>query len=331
VKFCGVNISYWLSPTRGPHTQDMRRPAALTLPFRKTFIEVATRLTVLAAWTALFRLLAMTLVAALLISPDTRFAQISDAFASIELIVAGVGIAALIILSRALRPISHPRLDDLISTWRFEKRFLPGLVWGATLGALWAGALMLGATADWVGTNLSYEEAAFTLTNTTLRALAIVFLVWCDEYFFRNSIQGRLQKVIPSEWAIFTTALAYTLLKLLQFDLGLSQWLTLLLVSINLGCRSVKDGDFGKGAGLWIGFLLLIHPVLSLPILGNDIQGIFMVKTLTPAQDTTAGLISRWISGGLGGPLSSPALQLLLLLDTTVRWRKLFLPFKSRG
>ena len=328
----------------------MRPTAALSLPFRKALdrgittlratsspqgrkalIEVATRLTVVAAWTTLFRLLALTLVASLLISPQTRFSQISDAFASIELIVAGIGMLSLIILSRALRPISHPRLDDLISTWRFEKRFLPGLGWGVALGVLWAAALMLGATADWVGTNLSYEEAAFTLTNTTLRALAIVFLVWCDEYFFRNSIQGRLQKVIPTEWAILATALSFTLLKQLQFDLGVSQWLTLFLVSINLGCRTIKDGDFGKGAGLWIGFLLLIHPVLSLPILGNDIQGIFMVKVMTPAPDTTAGLINRGISGGLGGPLSSPALQLLLLLDTIVRWRKLFLPSKSKG
>jgi hypothetical protein len=298
---------------------------------RRILSEIGLRLGVLAIWSLFFRLIALTLIASLLISPETRFAQISDAFASIELIVAGLGMLFFIALGRALRPLSHPRLDDLISPWRLEKKYLPGLAWGALIGILWTSATLIGGTAEWVGTNLSYDEAALTLTNTTLRTLSILVLVWCDEHFFRVSIQGRLQRALPARWSILSAALAFSTLKLLQFELGLSQWLTLFLLSCNLGARSIKDGDFGKGAGLWSGFLLVIHPLLSLPVLGNDIQGIFMVKIMTPGATPQALDLHRWISGGIGGPLSSPALQLLLLLDTMVRWRKLFLGGKSRG
>jgi len=298
---------------------------------RRVLSEIGIRLAALALWSLFFRLVALTLVASLLISPETRFAQISDAFASIELIVAGLGMFLFVALGRALRPLSHPRLDDLISTWRLEKKYLPGLAWGALIGILWTASTLLGGTAEWVGTNLSYDEAALTLTNTTLRTLAILVLVWCDEHFFRVSIQGRLQRALTARWAILAAAVAFSTLKLLQFELGISQWLTLFLLSCNLGARSIKDGDFGKGAGLWSGFLLVIHPLLSLPVLGNDIQGIFMVKNMTPETSLPHADLHRWISGGIGGPLSSPVLQLLLALDTAIRWRKIFLGDKSRG
>ena len=308
-------------------------------PVSAGILKSAIALGTLGAWTAFFRLLAMTLVTAMLISPDTRFSQITDAFASIELIVSGLGMLTLIILSRALNPLAHPRYDDLISTWRFEKRFLPGFAVGGALALIWTLALVAGGTANWVGSNLSYEDAALTLTNTTLRTLAILFLVWCDEFFFRNSIQAPLQKSLRTEWAVLVTAIAFSTTKLIQFDLGRAQWLTLTLVSLNLGLRNLKDGDFGRPAGIWTGFLVLLHPVLSLPVLGNDIQGLFLVKTFSAPINPQVGAptlldpssLGRWISGGLGGPLSSPALQLLILLDTIVRWRKHFRVPKTQG
>jgi hypothetical protein len=290
-------------------------------------------------WTLLFRLLAMTLVTAMLISSETRFSQVTDAFASIEIIVAGLGVASMILLSRALRPLAHPRHDDLISAWRLEKRFLPGFGIGMTLGLLWTLALLLGGTAQWLGSNLAYEDAALTLTNLIIRSAALFLLVWGDEFFFRTSLQAHLQKTVRTEWALLIVALAFAFTKLLQFDLGRAQWLTLFLVSLNLGLRTLADGDFGRSAGIWIGFLTLLHPVLSLPVLGNDIQGLIAVKTFTPPANPSLGLptlfdpssMGRWISGGLGGPLSSLALQLLILSDTLVRWRKHFRVQPLRG
>jgi hypothetical protein len=305
---------------------------ALSRPPVKHGLRAFGQVSLFSIWTLLFRLLAMTLVTSMLISPETRFSQVTDAFESIEIIISGLGVATLILISRALSPLAHPRNDDLISSWKLEKRFLPGLAIGLTLGALFTSALILGGTAQWMGSTFTYEDAALTLTNTLIRSMALFLLVWGDEFFFRSSVQSHFQKFMRVDLAILITAFCFASTKLLQFDLGRAQWLTLFLVSLNLGFRTWSDGDFARAAGVWVGFLLLLHPVLSLPVLGNDIQGLLSVKTFAPPSNPAIGVptlfdpsfMGRWISGGLGGPLSSLALQVLIFADTFIRWRKHF-------
>jgi hypothetical protein len=70
------------------------------------------------------------------------------------------------------------------------------------------------------------------------------------------------------------------------------------------------------GAGFWAALLVVFHPLLGLPVFGNDFSGLFLVKyqALPGEQEGTISTL-RFLSGGPGGPISAFALQLLLLLD----------------
>ena len=109
-------------------------------------------------------------------------------------------------------------------------------------------------------------------------------------------------------------AILYCGVKLLQFDLGVMQLFTLFLISLTLSVQSFVDGDFGRGAGFWAALLVVFQPLLSLPALGGDFTGIVLIK-FQPATNDSADSLARLLTGGAGGPLSSIALQLLLVLD----------------
>jgi hypothetical protein len=138
-------------------------------------------------------------------------------------------------------------------------------------------------------------------------------MAYSEEFLFRHKILNYLRRHMPDHYAAALTALAYVGIKALQFDLGLMHLFSLFLLSLTLAVRAVGEGDFVRGAGFWSGLLIVFHPLLSLPILGNDFQGILLVKYQELAENDNA--IFRFLTGGYGGPLSSFGLQLLLLLD----------------
>jgi hypothetical protein len=104
---------------------------------------------------------------------------------------------------------------------------------------------------------------------------------------------------------------------------------TLFLASLALFTRSISEGDFTRGAGFWAAILIVFHPLLSLPILGNEFSGALLIKyeSVASAVDT-ASATHRFLTGGLGGPISSFAFQLVLILDivrSILRQKKLLL------
>jgi uncharacterized membrane protein YhaH (DUF805 family) len=104
-------------------------------------------------------------------------------------------------------------------------------------------------------------------------------------------------------------SVAYAAIKFIQFELGWMHLLTLFLLSITLSVRQLNDRNFTRGAGFWCGLLVLFQPVFSLPLLGNDFSGIFLVKYQAPSTAL------RLFSGGEGGPLAGFAFQFLLLIE----------------
>ena len=113
------------------------------------------------------------------------------------------------------------------------------------------------------------------------------------------------------------TAAFYCGIKVIQFDLGLMHLMTLFLLSLTLAARTWTDQDFVRGAGFWAGLLIVFHPLLSLPVLGDDFSGVLLIKYQAAAEVLADGESStfRFLTGGAGGPLSSFALQLVLLLS----------------
>jgi len=289
----------WISQFTLKLVQGMARPV--------TYVAIYT------SWIVAFRLLVLTLITYFLMASNSRFQEISDAFASNELMLMGLSAFIFVLLLRGLNPLTSTTTAEIFTPHRFEKRFAPGFLHGAVLALGVTLAFLLSGLYRYLGFFIQFEEAPLAVGNVLLRIMTLGALVYCEEFIFRHKIMNSLRKQLPDIYAALITALLYCAVKAVQFDLGLMHLTTLFLLSLSLALRSIVDGDFSRAAGFAAGLLVVFHPLLSLPILGNDFQGILLVK-YQAASDLDSST-SRFLTGGVGGPLSSFALQFLFLID----------------
>jgi hypothetical protein len=272
-----------------------------------------TYLIAYSAWTLGFRLIALTLITYFLMASGAKFQEISDTFAANEIGVIGLSSALFVGLMRWLNPLTSTTTEEIFSPHRFEKRFGPGFLQGATIAlALTLVYLMVGIY-SYNGFFVQPDTPALGFLNLALRALALGVMVYCEEFLFRRKILGHFKRSLPDLQAVLATALGYCLIKAFQFHLGTMHLITLFLAATVMGLRSLEEGDFTKSAGQWAGLLIVCHALLSLPIFGNELQGVLLVKYQIGA-DADLGT-PRFLTGGLGGPLSSFVLQLILAID----------------
>jgi hypothetical protein len=266
------------------------------------------------AWSWFFRLLSLTWITHGLRDSQARLQDISETFFINELVFAGFGSIAFILLWRSLSPIRHPSYADFLTSYRIEKGFLPGFKSGAILATTLLMVLAVFGFHQVIGFYLDWEESPSVLLGFLIRSASLISLIYCEEFLFRHRILPSFRLQFGDSIAALLSSVLFVGIKNLQFELGLLQSVVLMAVSLHLVRRTFLKGNFANGAGLFAGLLFVIHPLASLPIFGNDYQGLFLIKSqgLEGIEPTA----SRWISGGAGGPFGSILFLVLLGLIT---------------
>jgi hypothetical protein len=283
-------------------------------PRNSRYWKAATLIGSYAAWTLLFRLVGLTLVIYFLTHTSGKsvlFEEVNETFGAHELSFVGFGALAFLLLFKGFAPLWREDHVKLFSWRELQKSFFPGFVQGALLAAALIGALLLSGSYRFVGFFVQLEETPLAILSIVVRTLSLFALCYCEEWIFRRKAfefspdSTFEQTMIQVIWI----SAAYAAIKFIQFELGWMHLLTVFLLSITLSVRQLNDRSFTRGAGFWCGLLILFQPVFSLPLLGNDFSGVFLVKYQAP----TAAL--RLFSGGEGGPLAGFAFQFLLLIE----------------
>ncbi len=138
-------------------------------------------------------------------------------------------------------------------------------------------------------------------------------MVYIDEFIFRGRFMAHIRGAAHPLRAVILGALLYALSKAFQFHIGWAHLVTLGLLGTALSLRAYFNRDFAAGAGMVAGFLIVAHCVFSLPIFGNESQGVVLLR-YDIHLDIDAPTV-RFLTGGLGGPLSSVVLQTVILVD----------------
>lgn len=271
------------------------------------------------AWVFFARLLALTFMTYLMISPTSHFQDMGEAFSSNEVSLMGLASFLFLVLFFWLRPLTSISIDEIISRNHIEKLFLPGFIKGTLFSSGLVIVFLLTGAYRNLGYLIQFHEAPVELINIFLRIGALIALAYCEEFYFRHKLVHYFSGHLSRLGIATAITLLYCAIKLIQFDLGLMHLLSLYLVSMALTYRAFNEKEFSTGAGIWAGILTTFHPLLSLPILGNDFSGILLLKpqTLLPGvlPSETIDTIRRLITGGAGGPLSSFTFQIFIFLD----------------
>ncbi len=233
-----------------------------------------------------------------------------------------LGVFFYVYLLKKMNPFSSLTFSEIFTSFRFEHRFLPGFFRGVTLSLGLVLLFLLCGFYQYFGYIIHFDEALGDLVRVFCRVLLLVIFVYLEEFIFRRKILNRIKKDFSDFWAIFLTSLLYCGVKIYQFDLGVMSLMSLFLVSLYLGLRSLEDEDFSSGAGLFCGLLIVFQVLLSLPVLGHEFQGIVLVKYHFASVVSLQGIspeAARLISGGAGGPLSSFVFQGIFALGILKR------------
>jgi hypothetical protein len=276
---------------------------------RRALLLIASYLT----WNAAFRLVILSLVLYLMQRSGSTFREISETTATNQILVVGIASVSFLFVLTHLNPISIVNRSEIITGNQIETQFYPSFLRGAVLACLFAFAGLAMGYYKYVGFFVQSDAPALALFGLLFRAFSIILMVYVDEFVFRGRFLAHLRDYAHPLRMLGLSALVYALSKSFQFHLGLAHLLTLVLIGTSLSLRAYFHRTYADGAGLLAGFLVIAHCAFSLPIFGNESQGIILLQ-YDIRLDIDAPIV-RFLTGGLGGPLSSVAVQAILLLD----------------
>ncbi|HTL12286.1 MAG TPA: hypothetical protein VL588_07350 [Bdellovibrionota bacterium] len=282
------------------------------------------------------RLAVLTLMTYFLVNAHQglRLEDISDVAGSNEILVVGFTALAFVAVLRRLSPVSGGKGLVGLSPAMFETRFVPGFLRGSILAWAFALAFLLTGYYRYLGFYIQFEESVLALATVAARIAALGCMVYCEEWIFRRRFLDHARAHLPPLPAAALTAAVFCAVKALQFDLGVMHLATFFLFALAAGLRSIKTNDFLYSAGFWAALLIVFHPLLGLPILGSAFPGVLMIKVqgmedlatgsgLRLLPDGTDNRTLVFLTGGVGGPLSSFALQFILSVQVAMGWLKL--------
>ena len=279
-------------------------------------------------WTTLFQWLGQALITYFMRQSGSSIHEISDVFASNAIILASIGSAAYLFLLTRIPPYATTELDNFLPKLEFEKNFVPGFLRGSATALIFVMVFVVIGLYRYLGSLVSFDEAYVSLFNVVLRLIALLILVYCEEFFFREKLLQIFLGRYSAIGASIICSLLFSSVKEIQFDLGARQFLTVFLISYSLSLRAISKKSFIFSAGILSGFLIVLHAVMSLPVYGNEFQGIFLIQYRVSPADDTEWL--RYFTGGPSGPMSSVAFQIILLFDAIKRSRPLIAAQSSK-
>jgi hypothetical protein len=292
---------------------------------RRWLWKTAGFLTLYLAWTRALQLLTLTLItyyaSATTSTPNTpinvnRMQEIQDLYQSSALYLACGTALGFLILMRALYPMtSLDSLRGLFSMSRVRGALIPGFFRGTGIALGFVVSFTLAGYYHFTGFLVQLDEPWIAWLGFAIKTSALILWIYSEEFLFRKRLLDLLEHRLPKEAAIVVCALAYSLVKAYQFDLGWLQFLSVLFVAALLSLQAAYKRDFGFGAGQWAGCLWVFHLLFGLPVFGVSYPGIFSVQYAGPTLDVDfSAKLTRWLTGGFGGPLSSLSFQLIVLL-----------------
>lgn len=287
-----------------------------------------------AVWTVLFRLFVLTLVTSLLMSSSAKLEEISEIFHAHEMIVAGASAALYTLLLYRLYPLSSVRDEPLWIKDLIKSQFFPSLVRGAALAFGLCLAFILSNQYQYVGFFYQTENSMAAFGALLIRALAIVCMVYLEEFLFRYKLITRLREEVPPVVTILFTSLLFCSIKWVQFDSNWPTTLSLLLISLIFSIHTLAGRSYVQGAGFLSGLLFMTHVILGLPLFEIEFRSFFLIQyggsnssLLSPDQK-----FAEFLTGGAHGLFASGVLQIILclqLIKSVFRNKKLL--FSSRA
>jgi hypothetical protein len=263
-------------------------------------------------WLFLFHLVGMSLVTYGMLDSAPGVQEIADQYFANFWTIQGWASLAYFFLSWGLS-VSNPMPWNEMnrSYWKIEVG--PAFARSAGASIIFILVLMAITPYQYLGPGFSWTDGPWGVLNWVTRSIAWWGWALGDELVFRNRLLNRLRQLPvrrPELSSVIITTALWVLTRSWHQQLGWSQTLTLTLLGLVLGFRIIRGRHYLGGAAMLAASTWAFQAIFSLPLLGHEHPGIWMIKFPSSSADSYSWL--RLVSGGAGGPAASALLQLFL-------------------
>jgi hypothetical protein len=227
------------------------------------------------------------------------------------------GIAALLYVTalQFLYPLTSTTWRDVLPRLDLRTYFPAGLATGSVLSVAMLVGATLGGYYSILGFYTKIDELVAAFIANLFFCSCLFTLCVVEEYVLRGRIEpyvlGLLSRdKVPTHLrkplAAAGVTVLFVLLKDLQFDLEPIEALNMVLLSFCLSRAKSDTGSHLASAGFEAGFFAMSHAICSLPLFGQDVAGMMLVRA------TEEKGMGAWLAGGTQGPENGFLLTILL-------------------
>ncbi len=224
-----------------------------------------------------------------------------------------------VLLLHQLYPLTDTRLPAVFKRNFSPYHFLQGLILGLVLVV---GGL-LGGHFSWLGFYMHFDEIVINFASTVLFCLGLFTFVVFEEYLMRAIVEPQLRRFGSSILLYVASSAIFVGLKLFQFELTSFEILNFALLNLVFSTIARKDRSHMSSATLAATFLFTLHTLFSLPFLGQDMPGIFLLRAVEIENASGVRSLGVLLSGGTQGPENSLLLTVLLGVYLALPWMRM--------
>ncbi len=268
---------------------------------------------VLACWAT--RLVFITMAAYFLISTTSPVQDMGDVVRANGVQTFGLAAMLYITALQFLYPLTSTTWRDVLPRQDLRTYFPTGMATGAVLSAAMLVGATLGGYYSILGFYTKIDELVVALVANLFFLSCLFALCVVEEYVLRGRIEPYLQGLLSRERvpvhlrkpaAAVGVMVLFVLLKNLQFDLEPLEALNMMLLSFCLSRAKADTGSHLASAGFAAGLFAFSHSLCSLPLFGQDVAGMVLVRA---TEEKGLGTL---LAGGPQGPENGLLLTLLL-------------------
>lgn len=265
------------------------------------------------------RLTFMTISTYFYIQGSGNLNEIGDLVRANAVLIYGVSSGIFAAVLKLFYPITTTSVQDILGTNNksslFERNspFFVGLARGMTLGAALIAGTLLGGHLNYLGFYTKIDELLLSFVSITFFTISIIAISLVEEFLIRVNLEREASTHFGPFVGILSSLLVFLFIKYFQFNLELVSFCNLGILSILLSQLARKYNSHLAPAGFLTGCFFVLHALCSLPLFGQDVSGLFLLRT---SSETGVG---AYLSGGFSGPENGIVFTLLLLL--MIIWR----------
>ncbi len=233
-----------------------------------------------------------------------------------QILIYGLAATLYVVLLHIMQPLTTTRLSTVFQIQNLKTYFPRHAISGLILTMVLILGGLLAGYIQFLGIYFNLDEIVVSLGSIAVFSLAIFSLILFEEYLLRNIIESikietTFEKVSPYVLSLIISTVFFLFLKIQQFELKRMEILNLILLNVVLFKISHADKSaqrFLSSASFFFVFLFTTHIFFGLPLFGQEMPGIILLRC------TTGGFINTLFSGGIRGPENSLLFSLCMIV-----------------